>query len=113
MASSSLPAAAGKDLRNLLKASGLLFLFRRSKSFACFFKWSKLGFSGNGGIETSMLEMPKVRNAGCIKVQKTLLAEDKWVQPFPRTRMRLAPQGHDNWKSSTDQAGDLERLPQV
>ena len=39
-----------------------------------------------------MRYLPKVRNAGCIKVRVDFFFEDKWVQPFPRTRMRLAPQ---------------------
>jgi hypothetical protein len=38
------------------------------------------------------MELPMTRKAGCIKVQNLQCnLWSKWVQPFPRVRMRLAP----------------------
>ena len=37
------------------------------------------------------IESPSTRKTGCTKAQ-TLFDRCKWVQPFPRVRVRLAPQ---------------------
>ena len=40
-----------------------------------------------------MHDLPKAHSTGCTKVQKRkAILKNKWVPPFPRARMRLAPQ---------------------
>src|SRR5262249_27980069 len=73
--------------------------------------WSRFDRSGNRCIGTSVHQSPTARNTGCTKVSRRYLKGCKWVKPFPRARMRLAPQGKDMIRLARGQPGQYKRVP--